>query len=75
MDRVRGLFADLSGMDGASLDAGATFLELGLDSLFLTQAALLIQKTFGVKVSFGDLLEKLSTIDALVVPPGRRTPR
>ncbi len=65
VDRVRSLFADLSGMDAASLDTGATFLELGLDSLFLTQAALLLQKTFGVKVSFRDLLEELSTIDAL----------
>ena len=41
VDRLRELFADLSGMDAASLDAGAAFLELGLDSLVLTQAALL----------------------------------
>ena len=47
---LRSLFADLSGMDAASLDSGAAFLELGLDSLFLTQAALQLQKTFGVKV-------------------------
>ena len=47
VDRVRSLFADCPGMDAASLDTGAAFLELGLDSLFLTQAALLLQKTFG----------------------------
>jgi acyl transferase domain-containing protein/glutamate-1-semialdehyde aminotransferase len=75
VERVRDLFADLSGMDAAGLDAGTTFLEFGLDSLFLTQAALLVQKTFGVKVSFGDLLEQYPTIDALathldgVLPP------
>ena len=33
VDRLRSLFSDLSGMDAASIDAGAAFLELGLDSL------------------------------------------
>ena len=65
VDRLRGLFGDLSGMDAASLDPGAAFLELGLDSLSLTQAAVLLQKTFDVKISFRELLEELSTIDAL----------
>ena len=66
-------------MDAASLDPGAAFLELGLDSLFLTQAALTLQKTFGVKISFRELLEELSTIDALAahldgVLPAEATP-
>ena len=65
VDRLRSLFSDLSGMDAASIDTGAAFLELGLDSLVLTQAALLLQKTFDVKISFRELLEELSTIDAL----------
>jgi glutamate-1-semialdehyde aminotransferase/acyl carrier protein len=64
-DRVRSLFSDLSGMDAASIDTGTAFLELGFDSLLLTQAALLLQKTFDVKISFRELLEELSTIDAL----------
>ena len=62
---LQALFADLSGIDAASLAPGAAFLELGLDSLFLTQAATLLQKTFGVKISFRELLDELSTIDAL----------
>ena len=62
---LRSLFSDLSGMDAASIDTGTAFLELGLDSLVLTQAALLLQKTFDVKISFRELLEELSTIDAL----------
>ena len=65
IERLQGLFADLSGMDAVSLGADVAFLELGLDSLFLTQAALQLQKTFGVKVSFRELLGELSTIDAL----------
>ena len=51
------------------------FLELGLDSLFLTQAALLLRKTFGVKVSFRELLEELSTIDALAAHLDRHPSR
>jgi acyl transferase domain-containing protein len=65
VERLQGLFADLSGMEAASLDPRTPFLELGLDSLFLTQAALVLQKTFHVKVSFRDLLDELSSIDAL----------
>ncbi len=65
IDRLRGLFADLSGLEPTSIDAGASFVELGLDSLFLTQAALRLKKIFGVKISFRQLLEELPTIDAL----------
>ena len=65
VDRLRGLFGDLSGMDAASIETDATFLELGLDSLLLTQAALLLQKTLDVQISFRQLLDELSTIDAL----------
>ena len=63
--RLQALFSDLSGIDAASLPPGTAFLELGLDSLFLTQAATLLQKTFGVKVTFRELLDELSTIGAL----------
>ena len=63
--RLQELFADLSGMDEAGLRPDVHFLELGLDSLFLTQAALQLQKTFGVKVAFRELLGDLSTINAL----------
>lgn len=61
LDLIRALLRDLS---GAELDAGsdtATFLELGLDSLLLTQAATQFQRKFGVPVSFRQLQEDLST--------------
>ncbi len=63
--RLRSLFAELSGIEASALDPAQGFLELGLDSLFLTQAAGTLLKAFGVKVAFRDLLESLSTIDAL----------
>jgi acyl transferase domain-containing protein/glutamate-1-semialdehyde aminotransferase len=78
VERLRGLLSDLSGMDPAALDTSTGFVELGLDSLFLTQAALVLQKTFKVKISFRELMEDLSTIDALaahlavMLPPEAR---
>jgi len=65
VERLQRLFADLSGLDADSLDPAASFLELGLDSLFLTQASTAVQKTFGTKVTFRELVEDLSTIDSL----------
>ena len=43
----------------------AGFLELGLDSLFLTQARNAIQKEFGAKIPLRELLEDCSTLVAL----------
>ena len=63
--RLQTLFSELSGIDAAALDPAATFLELGLDSLFLTQASGAIPKQFGVKVSLRDLLEDCPTLQAL----------
>ena len=63
--KLQTLFSELSGMSPAELVPGTSFLELGLDSLFLTQASSAIQRTFRVKVAFRDLLEELSTLDAL----------
>ncbi len=42
-----------------------TFLEMGLDSLFLTQVATSLSKKFGVKVSFRQLNEELPNLDKL----------
>ena len=59
------LFAELSGVDAHRLDPKAIFFELGFDSLGLTQAVVQIQKRFGVKVTFRQLLADLPTIESL----------
>ncbi|MEZ4808122.1 MAG: phosphopantetheine-binding protein [Flavobacteriales bacterium] len=41
-----------SGLDLAEASDEETFLEMGLDSLFLTQVATSLSKKFGVKISF-----------------------
>jgi acyl transferase domain-containing protein/acetylornithine/succinyldiaminopimelate/putrescine aminotransferase len=59
------LFSDISGLTAEQLIASAPFFEIGLDSLLLTQASTAIEKSFGVRVTFRQLLEELSSLDAL----------
>ena len=62
---VAAIFEELSGEKPESTDAHTTFLEMGYDSLFLTQVAQKIQSQTGVKITFRQLLDDLSTIPAL----------
>ncbi len=78
--RLRSLFEDVSGTDLGAADASASFVELGIDSLTLTQAALQVKKEFGVPVTFRQLMEGLRSLDALasylqgLVPPPAAAP-
>ena len=63
--KIRLVLKNLSGQDQADADPQTTFLELGFDSLLLTQVAQALRKEFGVKVTFRQLLEDLSTMNAL----------
>jgi glutamate-1-semialdehyde aminotransferase/acyl carrier protein len=65
VQELRLMFEDVSGidMDGAASDT--PFLELGLDSLALTQVALQLQRTFSVKVTFRQLIEAYSSLERL----------
>jgi acyl transferase domain-containing protein/glutamate-1-semialdehyde aminotransferase len=63
--RLQTLFSELSGIDTAALEPSSSFLDLGLDSLFLTQASNALQKHFGVKISMRELLDDYSTLQAL----------
>ena len=59
------MFRELSGIDLSTMDSGTTFLELGFDSLFLTQAAQALLEKFGIKVTFRQLLNDVASLDAL----------
>ena len=65
LEATRALLQELSGSDFAGVDVSASFLELGLDSLLLTQAAQLFQRKFGVRITFRQLMEDLCSLDAL----------
>jgi len=63
--RLNALFEDSSGIELAETDPTAAFVELGLDSLTLTQAALQIKKDFALPITFRDLMERYRSVDAL----------
>ena len=62
---VASLFEELSGIVTGPESFDTTFLELGFDSLFLTQVTQALQRRFKVKVTFRQIVEKFSTIQAL----------
>ncbi len=59
------LFEDVAGNEFEGADADANFIELGLDSLSLTQVALQLQKTFALKITFRELMESCSSFERL----------
>ena len=59
------LLENLSGIDVASAPPGTSFLELGFDSLFLTQASKAIKTRFNAAVSFRQMMGELATVDAV----------
>jgi glutamate-1-semialdehyde aminotransferase/acyl carrier protein len=68
MDGIRAAITEiLQDVSGEAVDPAAaeTFLELGLDSLLLSQVAQQIQRRLGVKIAFRQLLGDLATIPAL----------
>ena len=66
LSRLQTVFMDLSGFDPALLTPDATFLEIGFDSLFLTQASNALQKHFATKITLRTLLEDAPTLNLLV---------
>jgi amino acid adenylation domain-containing protein len=62
---VAGLFEELSGIATGPESFDTSFLELGFDSLFLTQVTQAMQRRFKVKVTFRQIVEKFSTIQSL----------
>ena len=65
LGKIASILADAADVDLTPDQADRTFLELGLDSLLLTQVALTLKKAFGVPVSFRQLSEGLATPAAL----------
>ncbi|MDO3722400.1 amino acid adenylation domain-containing protein [Marinobacter sp. chi1] len=64
-EQLRTLFSDISGIDLSQADGEATFFELGLDSLLLTQSTLKLKKKFKVNLTFRQLLNDCGNLDKL----------
>lgn len=63
--RVAALLEDSSGIGLTANDYTTSFIELGMDSLLLTQAAIGLQKQFGVPVSFRQLNDTCTSVSLL----------
>lgn len=63
--QLSGIFEDVVGLDLSEADDEANFMELGLDSLMLTQVALRLQKIFAVKLTFRQLMSECSSLQRL----------
>ena len=72
--RLKEVFEDVSGLELAHADAAARFVELGLDSLSLTQIALQMKKVFKVEVTFRQMMEGLRSFDTLAAYLDRQLP-
>jgi acyl transferase domain-containing protein len=65
LQEVLDVIEDLSGLDRASLAPDRSFLDLGFDSLFLTQVSLALQKKYLLKLTLRQMLDDLSTPAAI----------
>ncbi|MBE1161959.1 amino acid adenylation domain-containing protein [Dyella sp. 7MK23] len=63
--QLQTLFEDVAGTEFDGVDPATHFVELGLDSLSLTQVALQLQKTFALKITFRELMEAHSSFGSL----------
>ena len=61
LQKIAAILTDAADVELAPSQANHTFLELGLDSLLLTQVALTLKKEFNVPVTFRQLSETLAT--------------
>ena len=63
--KLKTLFEDASGIEIDSSSAALSFIELGFDSLLLTQITTNLKKEFGVPITFRKLFEEYNSIDSL----------
>ncbi|HVE84324.1 MAG TPA: amino acid adenylation domain-containing protein, partial [Myxococcales bacterium] len=70
------VFEETAGIEITDADSAASFIELGFDSLFLTQVALALGRKFeGVKITFRQLINDLPTLDALAEYMDQQLPK
>lgn len=81
IDQLKSVFEDVAGLELADADPASNFIELGLDSLMLTQVSLQVSKVFAVPVSFRQLMGEYASftqlaalLDAQLPPDTTSTP-
>lgn len=72
--RLREMFREVSGVDIEDDDRASNFIELGLDSLVLTQVATRLQKTFAAGITFRQLMGECASLERLAATLAERLP-
>jgi amino acid adenylation domain-containing protein len=62
---LKTILSEISGKGLTEANHTSSFLSLGFDSLLLGQVAQRVNKTFGVKITFRQLMRDLNTLEAL----------
>ncbi|WP_184543413.1 polyketide synthase [Mucilaginibacter sp. FT3.2] len=65
IDKLRVIFEDASGIEIDSAGTGLSFIEIGFDSLSLTQIATNLKKQFNVPITFRKLFEEYNSLISL----------
>ncbi|ETZ22625.1 type I polyketide synthase [Pedobacter sp. V48] len=63
--KIRQVLEDASGIEMQNVESNQNFLEIGLDSLLLTQIAISLKREFNLPITFRKLNEEYSTIELL----------
>ena len=66
IEDVKHLLGDLTGEDFSDIDQGVAFVDLGMDSLILTQFSLRIKNKYKMEIPFRRLLQDLESFELLV---------
>ncbi len=64
-EQIKTILYDASGIELQEMQPGTSFIEMGMDSLLLTQISISLTKKFNVPVTFRNLNEQFDTIDLL----------
>jgi acyl carrier protein len=67
-------FQELSSADLTEVGPDASFMEMGLDSLFLVQACMAVEKGFGIRITFHQLMQEMTTLNQLASYVDRKLP-
>jgi acyl transferase domain-containing protein len=63
--QLQAMFEDVSGIAIADSDGSVNFIELGLDSLMLTQVASQLHKAFAARITFRQLMGECASLEGL----------
>jgi amino acid adenylation domain-containing protein len=65
LQQLKTLLEDASGLEMAGVPTTLSLLEIGFDSLLLTQVSIMLKKEFGVPITFRQLNEEYATLEQL----------